>query len=93
MSGVRSKVIIRKPETFPKTYVDLVEDAMETLRENSSIRSIDDVVSNVDALEIVHVLEDEYGVYLEVPVCAEETFIVMDIVDALAKGLRIKKEK
>ena len=93
MSGVRSKVIIRKPETFPKTYVDLVEDAMETLRENSSIQSVEDVVSNVDALEIVHILEDEYGVYLEVPVYTEDTFIIIDVVDALAKELGIKKEK
>lgn len=91
MSGVRSKVTIRKPETFPKTYEKLKEEALQIMESEYCVLQLDESLTGMDAMEVMLILEDEYGVYFDD--MKEDGYTPEGIILELSVKLGIKKEK
>ncbi len=94
----KKKVVIRGKKTFPKNIADLTSEVLKLMEEHYFVLPLDVVIRTIgkgddpdelDAIEVVLILEDEYGVYLEDFDSMKSPYTMRDVVADLAKKLDI----
>lgn len=93
---------LRSAKTFPKTYEGLINEVVALMEKEYFVLPLDTTVVHIgksgdpddlDAVEVIVMMEDEYGVYLDDFCSVDKSYTIRDIIDNLAEKIGVEKDE